>query len=406
MKNKIISQISTLLLTFLLISFQQYSVAEPIEISQVLQKIEQAQAVDRTTFIRRLRPHLSTIKQESPNTQFRFFSQLALAYSHKDDLELSHKYHLAADQIAPASVFSSRAYALHLEDWAGNFYEQQLLTEGSVVLQRLYALADKYNDSITRLLTINMDLVYALSQDDWHRSSRLSEQAMDITFSSKTIFKDDNERMKYQSLTLQRTARLYREFHPSKTIELYELALPLQRKIKSLSQQESTLHYLAIFHLEAGNISQSRQYIQELLAFAKEYQRNLGFLSAYTSSSRLHLSMGNTQAAQQDILRAKVHLTHNTLPSLMQRYVLQKSTLLMLNGNPGAAVDLLAPKFSLFENSNFMQLRLQYLELLSSAYSQTQNLERANAIQREALKISMLWKSKSTAFHKEQNNIH
>lgn len=375
------------------------------ELEQLVASVEFAAVVDKTELINKLTPHLSAIENESSAVQFKYYATLARAYSHIDNLSQAHRYHAVADKVAPPAVFSSRIYTDHLIDWAGNYYERQQHQAGQNVITRLYRLAEQYSDKVILLGTLNIDMLFALARDDWSTAQNMADQAIALTESPDMRYKNNREKTDYEALTLQRTARLYREFQPSRAIALYEIALPLERKIKSLTGEEACLHYLAIFHLEAGNTLEARRYIDEMLAFAKMYRRQLGYLSAYTTSSRLHYMNGDLSAANRDILRAEVHLKNDSLPSLKQRYALQKAVLLMQQNQAREVVELLAPKQDLFQTSNFMQLRLQYFELLSNAYAMIEQPEQANAMQQQALTLALLWQEKAAAVQKERQNI-
>jgi predicted Zn-dependent protease len=97
-------------------------------------------------------------------------------------------------------------------------------------------------------------------------------------------------------------------------------------------------------------------------------------------------------------LRAEIHLTHDVLPSLHQRFLLQKAKVLQHKNETDTVVKVLAGQKELFANSPQMKLKLQYYELLGNAYALQNNPKFANEALQEALKLSTLWRQKNQVF--------
>jgi tetratricopeptide (TPR) repeat protein len=368
------------------------------EVSELLTVIEQSSNIDQASQIKKLSPHLQNIRLEPPQTQFRFYALLAIAHGQLDNLTLAHRYHMTADQIAPKSVQADRLYLRHLRNWAGNYYEAQELQEGLQLVQRLYRLTSRHSKTTDHLRTLNLHLMYVLAEEKWKQARRIAEQAITIAFSDATKYDSVQQQSSLRAATLQCAARLYQEFDPAKAIELFEMALVLDTEQDIPTGIETSLHYLAILYAESGKPSQSRKNIAALKAFAKKHNRGLAYLSAYTTSSKLHLQEDSIDEAHRDILRAEIHLTHDVLPSLHQRFLLQKAKVLQHKNETDTVVKVLAGQKELFANSPQMKLKLQYYELLGNAYALKNNPKFANEALQEALKLSTLWRQKNQVF--------
>jgi hypothetical protein len=371
----------------------------------LLASIDDAAMVDTQGLINKLRPHLSAANTAPPETQFHFYSLLAHGYGMEDDHQNAIRYWHTADMIAPESVFDTPEYAAHLIGWASSLFESQQLDDGKKLLQRSYQLHEKYGDPLVLLDTLVTHLAFSLAEDDWRQASELAQRSLELAFSEATVYPDDIARNDFQSTTLARCARLYHEYQYEKAIALYERALPLHQKIENKSGIEADLHYLVVLNIEAGNNNKAWRYIQQQLQFAKDNERPLGMLAAYTSSSRLHLLQNDLKLAERDILRAQVHMSKNSLPSLQQRYLLQKSRMLLQQNNAEAVITLLNPEIELFRHSNHMALRLRYYELLAQAYAMLEQPRQAFAAQREAMKLSMQWQQRETAHSQAIKNV-
>lgn len=360
-------------------------------LATMIEGLSSSKHADNKALVQKLSPHLSAIESENRHIQFKFYSMLALAYGHLDNLEASNRYHHAADRAAPEAVLNSDSYAIHLVDWAANYFESTQLEEGELILQRLYTLANTTGNQHTLMQTLNIHLVYAQAQEQWQHTHSLSKRAIDIAFSADTKFPSQRHKLSAQSISLQRAARLYREFEPLKAIELYELALPITQKNQDLGGTEGCLHALAYFHLRLGNTAKAERYITKMMALAKDNRRPMAFISAFTNRSALKLNSGDTAGAYQDILRAKIHVTATTIPAMLEEYLLQYANVYMAQQQYASAVELLEQHNDLFDRSTSIPRRLDYFDVLSTAYAGNKQHQRANALQQKALELSNRW---------------
>jgi tetratricopeptide (TPR) repeat protein len=360
-----------------------------VQLSKLIKQYHQRELLSPKQVIKLFLPLRETAIKAGNERFFHYAAILAWAYNQSDQLDLSNQLHHAAEVHANESIKQSRHYRWHLGNWTFNYIKQGKFEAARQMLSRMYREIELHEqDKQNLIFAMLLDLWLCVNDGKFEKAVDLGYQALKLNKDPDTWFASENDRGKQLSKTLSSLANLYHEFDPGRAINMRLEALELSRKYKHISSIEGNIHHLARLYLDINDLGKAGHMIEDLIEFSSAHHRPLGFLSAYTSESRLFLMLGDTDNAEKALLRAKVHLTSDAPASLRERFVLQQARIFEALNEPGAVVSELEGHRHLFaEESSTNQRRLKFLALLASSYAAIEQHDKAMAVQAESLLI-------------------